>query len=64
MKWGLSAADWKDHAVDEHGDYPGGSLQALCGHWFMIVTPLRDQSCGKKCEACAAISDTNSPPPP
>jgi hypothetical protein len=56
MKWGLSVADWKDHAVDEHGDYPGGSLQARCGHWFMIVTPLRATSCGKQCETCAAIT--------
>jgi hypothetical protein len=63
MKWGLSAADWHDHAVNDHGDYPGGSRQALCGHWFMVITPLRNQSCGTQCEACVtALGSTNTSP--
>ncbi len=41
IKWGLSVSDWRDHAVDDHQDYPGGALKARCGHWLMIVTPLR-----------------------
>ena len=62
IKWGLSVADWRDHAVDDCQDYPGGALQARCGHWLMIVTPLRDKSCGKQCQECAAITGTASPP--
>ncbi len=63
IKWGLSVADWRDHAVDDHQDYPGGALQARCGHWLMIVTPLRDTSCGTQCPGCAtAITGTTSPP--
>jgi hypothetical protein len=63
MKWGLSVADWRDHVVDDHGDHPGGSLQARCGHWMMVVTPLRDTLCGKQCEACAiAVAGAASPP--
>jgi hypothetical protein len=22
IKWGLSVSDWRDHAVDDHQDYP------------------------------------------
>lgn len=63
IKWGLSVSDWHDHAVGDHQDYPGGALQARCGHWLMIVTPLRDKSCGKRCQKCAdAITGTASPP--
>ncbi len=62
IKWGLSVADWHDHAVDHHHNYPGGALQARCGHWLMIVTPLRDKSCGKQCAECAAIVGATSPP--
>jgi hypothetical protein len=62
IRSGLSVADWHDHAVDDDQDYPGGSLQARCGHWLMIATPLRTKSCGK-CETCAtAITGTASPP--
>ena len=64
IRWGLSVADWRDHAIDDHQDYPGpsGALQARCGHWLMIVTPLRDKSCVKQCQECAtAITGTASP---
>jgi len=53
IKWVLSVADWHDHAVDDRQDYPGGALKARCGHWLMVVTPLRDTSCGTQCQACA-----------
>jgi hypothetical protein len=62
IKWGLSVSDWRDHAVDDHLHYPGGARQARCGHWLMIVTPLREKSCGKQCEKCAAITGTAPPP--
>jgi hypothetical protein len=66
IKWGLSVSDWRDRAVDDHQDYPGGALKARCGHWLMIVTPLRDKSCGKQCQECAtAITrDTGKTSPP
>lgn len=64
IKWGLSVSDWHDHAVDNHQDYPGGALQARCGHLLMVVTPLRDTSCGTQCQACATATAASPPPPP
>lgn len=54
IKWGLSVLDWRDHAINESPGHPiGGVLKAECGHLLMLVTPLREISCGTKCEACA-----------
>jgi hypothetical protein len=66
IKWGLSVLDWRDHAVDDHQDYPSGALNARYGHWLMIVTPLRNKSCGKQWQECAtAITpDTGTTSPP
>jgi len=63
IRWGLSVADWHDHAIDDHHDHPSGVFTARCGHSLMMVTPLRDKSCGTQCEACAvAVAvDTGEP---
>jgi hypothetical protein len=53
IKWALSVLDWRDHAINENQDHPIGVLKAECGHLLMLVTPLRETSCGTKCEACA-----------
>jgi hypothetical protein len=63
IKWGLSVLDWRDHAIDAHHDHPTGVYKAQCGHSLMMVTPLRDKSCGEQCQECAnAITGTGSPP--
>jgi hypothetical protein len=66
ITWGLSVSNWRDHAVDDHQDYPGGALKARCGHWLMIVTPLRDKSRGKQCQEYATpiTPDTGTTSPP
>ncbi|MGH3540719.1 MAG: hypothetical protein ACRDQJ_20860 [Pseudonocardiaceae bacterium] len=53
IKWSLSVLDWRDHAIDDHHDHPAGVFKARCGHAVMMVTALRETSCGTKCEACA-----------
>jgi hypothetical protein len=65
MKWGLSVLDWRDHAINDHHDHPVGVYKAQCVH-LMMVTPLRDTSCGTKCQECAdAITrDTGTASPP
>lgn len=50
IKWGLSVLDWRDHAINESQDHPIGVLKAECGHLLMLVTPLRETSCGTKYE--------------
>jgi hypothetical protein len=62
IQWGLSVLDWRDHAISNHHAHPTGVYKAPCGHSLM-VTPLRDTSCGRQCQACAdAIAGTGPPP--
>jgi hypothetical protein len=62
IQWGLTVLDWRDHAISNHHAHPTGVYKAQCGHSLM-VTPLRDTSCGRQCQACAdAIAGTRPPP--
>lgn len=69
IRWGLSASDWRDHAIDHDGpDHPTGVLKARCGHLLKVVTPLRDTSCGTRCKTCtvavAVVVARDDPSPP
>jgi hypothetical protein len=60
IKWGLSVLDWRDHAINNR---PTGVYKAQCSHSLVMLTPLRDTSCGTQCQACTdAIAGTASPP--
>jgi hypothetical protein len=58
VKWGLSAADWKDHAVDNYGDFPAVHCKpdAAIGSWS-------SHHCGTRCAGSNARRAPQSPVP-
>jgi hypothetical protein len=63
IKWGLSVLDWRYHAINDHHDHPDRRVQNPLRHSLMMVTPLRDTSCGTQCQACADAIAVTGPPP-
>ncbi|MGH3782428.1 MAG: hypothetical protein ACRDRO_17865 [Pseudonocardiaceae bacterium] len=62
IRWGLSAFDWRDHAINESRQDSTGVLTAECGHRLRAVTPLRAAPCGTLCQACGLATRDTGPP--
>jgi hypothetical protein len=45
INWELSVLDRRDQGINDHHDHPAGVYRTRCSHSLM-VTPLRDTSCG------------------
>jgi hypothetical protein len=64
IQWGLSASDWRHHAIN-NSETLTGVLEARCGRSLLPVTPLRDDppSRAQQCEACTQklLAPTNDP---
>lgn len=48
--WGLSVANWRWHAIGEHG----GEHAAECGQELLAAIPLHDEPHGPLCPDCTA----------
>ncbi|MGH3684522.1 MAG: hypothetical protein ACRDRU_20700 [Pseudonocardiaceae bacterium] len=51
-RWGVSALDWRSHAVDEDADHPSGVYVARCGQRLVRDTSLYDVAPGWMCLSC------------
>lgn len=54
-RWGVSALDWRSHAVDETADHPPGVYVARCGHQLRGAATLYDEAPGWMCLSCPQI---------
>ncbi|MBV8539669.1 MAG: hypothetical protein JO063_00750 [Pseudonocardiales bacterium] len=69
-RWGVSALDWRSHAIDGDAEHPDGVYVARCGRRLVMGAGLYDEPPpgGWVCRACARRTERDTgevtgPPP-